>query len=154
LNESVGADYRRMQFNADTAAGKTTDDLLRQYGVQAIVMNGFDSQGNLQFLAAALSDPSQKEWKLVFQDSKEFIYMRQVPPGVQALPSITALTTLEDQCRFGIQYRATTAKCARALGDMFLTIGDRTRARHWLATYLTKDPTDPTALREFRRVSQ
>ena len=154
LNESVANDYRRMQFNADTANGKTTNDLLRQYGVQAIVMNGFDLQGNLQFLAAALSDPSQKEWKLVFQDSKEFVYMRQVPPGVQALPSITALTTLEEQCRFGIEYRATTEKCARALGDMFLTIGDRARARHWLATYLLKDPTDPAALREFRRVSQ
>ena len=44
--------------NADAAGGKTTNDLLRQYGVQAIVMNGFDGSGNLQFLVAALSDPS------------------------------------------------------------------------------------------------
>ena len=151
LNESVGADYQRMQFNADTASGKTTNDLLRQYGVNTIVMNGFDVLGNLQFLVAALSDPSQKQWKLVYADKKEVIYMREPPAGVQPLPSITALTALEDQCNYNIHH-GITARCARALGDMYLTIGDRARARGWLTVYLKFDPTDRAANGEMRRI--
>jgi hypothetical protein len=151
LNESVGADYQRMQFNADTATGKTANDLLHQYGVNTIVMNGFDAVGNLQFLVAALSDPSQKEWKLVYEDKKDVIYMREPPPGVQPLPSITALGALEGQCNYNIHH-GITVKCARALGDMYLTIGDRERARGWLTVYLRFDPADPAANREMRRI--
>ena len=48
-------------------------------------MNGFDFKGHVFRLPAALADPSQKVWKLVYHDAKSFIYMREAPPGVQAL---------------------------------------------------------------------
>jgi len=48
-------------------------------------MNGFDFKGHVFRLPAALADASQKVWKLVYHDAKSFIYMREAPPGVQAL---------------------------------------------------------------------
>lgn len=142
LNETVWNDYRHIAYNADYQGGKTTAQLLQQYGVQVIVMPGFDFRGGVFFLAAALADPSQTDWKLVYQDMKEVIYMRQPPPGVQPLPSLDALGSLEQQCNLNTQH-GLTPTCAQSLGAMFAKIGDWRRARQWLMNYLAIDPQDP-----------
>ena len=141
LNESVWNDYRHIAFNADYQGGKTSQELLDQYGVQTIVMNGFDYEGNLQFLAAALADPSQKKWQLVYEDEKELVYMRELPAGVRALPPLSALDTLETQCNYNVDH-GLNPKCSRSLGEMFYRIGDAARARKWLFNYLGIDPGD------------
>ncbi len=152
LNESVWQDYLHMAYNADFE-GKTTMELLRKYDAQIIVMTGFNYRGQLLFLAAALADPSQKEWKLVYQDAKAVVYMRNPPPGVQALNSLEALTSIESQCRFFIDH-GWGPGCARAVGDMYMRIGELNRAREWVAAYLRMNPADPVALGMYRRLTQ
>ena len=152
LNESVFNDYRHIAFNADYQGGKTTQQLLDQYGVQTIVMNGFDYDGNLLFLPAALADPSQTKWKLAYEDEKELVYMRELPPGVSALPPLSALDMLEKQCNYNVDH-GVTPKCARSLGNMFLRIGDAARARRWLLTYLGIDASDAITRQLLQRLA-
>jgi hypothetical protein len=152
LNESVYYDYTHINYNADYQGGKTREQLLEQYGVKAIVMNGFDFGGDIQLLAAALADPSQKEWKLVFRDQKELVYMREPPPGVPVLPSLDALISLEFQCGHNIQ-NGLNPKCARSLGLMFYRIGDVRRSRKWLTTYLDIDSGDVITRRALQRLT-
>jgi hypothetical protein len=151
LNETVWDDYMHMAYNADYHGGKTVAQLLQQYGVQVIVMPGFDFKGHLYFLAAALADPSQNDWKLVYQDNKDVIYMRQPPTGVQPLPSLDALASLEQQCHFNTAH-GLDVTCAQSLGEMFARIGDWKRARAWLMNYLAVDPQDPKSRNLLRQL--
>jgi hypothetical protein len=117
-----------MAFNGDYQGGKTTDQLLDQYGASVILMNGFDFKGHVFWLPAALADPSQKVSKLVCHDAKSLSYMREAPPGVQARAP---------------QRGARPAHIVRAVpGKMFTRIGDWTRARQWLNNYLATDRQD------------
>ena len=151
LNESVWNDYRHIAYNADYQGGKTSNQLLDQYGPEVILMNGFDFKGNVMLLAAALADPVQTEWKLVYHDAKSLVYMRHPPPGVEPLKSLDALSSLEEQCSYNFDH-GLPPFCARSLGDVFMRIGDWTRARKWLNTYLTVDSEDAVARRELRQL--
>ena len=153
LNESVYLDYRRMAGNADSTGGKSADELLDQYGIQIIVMDGFDTSGEPYLLPAALSDPSQKEWKLVYQDAQAVVFMRHPPPGVEPLNSLEALTSMESQCAEHIQHLPEQPRCARGLGELFARIGDTARARRWMAFYLGhRVEPDPEADTIYRRL--
>ena len=55
------------------------------------------------WLPAALADPRQKVWKLVYHDAKSLIHMREAPPGLQALAPVDALTTLEEQRNYSVR---------------------------------------------------
>ena len=62
-------------------------ELLDQYGVQVILIEGFEyGRGTAYLLAPSLADPAQTKWKLVYQDDTGMVFMRQPPPGVPALP--------------------------------------------------------------------
>ena len=154
LNESVFLDYRRMANNADSTGGKSADELLEQYGIQVIVMDGFEfPSGDPYLLPAALSDPSQKQWKLVYQDAQAVVFMRHPPPGVEPLNSLDALTSMEAQCAERIQHLPELPRCARGLGDLFARIGDTARARRWMAYYLEhRVEPDPEADAIYRRL--
>ena len=154
LNESVFLDYRRMAGNADSTGGKSADELLDQYGIQVIVMDGFKyTSGETYLLPVALSDPSQKEWKLVYQDAEAVVFMRHPPPGVEPLNSLEALTSMESQCAGHIQHLPGQPRCARGLGQLFARIGDTARARHWMAFYLEhRIEPDPEAESLYRRL--
>ena len=131
LSEGVYQDSQRIIMNASSADGKSSEELLSQYGVDVIVLDGLEPlSGVVYYLPAALADPVQKEWKLVYQDVHDVIYMRHPPPDVPVLNSIDALTTLEAQCSFYVQHQAPA--CSRGLFDIFTKIGDRERARKWL----------------------
>lgn len=145
LNEQVWNDYIHIAFNADYQGGKTTQQLLDSYGVDVIVMNGFDYKGQLYYLPAALADPVQKKWKLVFADPKAVIFMRTPPPDVKPLPSLDALTGLENQCTFNVKM-GLAPRCAQSLADTFMKIGDWKRGREWAKNYLLVDSQDAKAL--------
>jgi hypothetical protein len=139
LNESVFQDYRRIIANANATGGKSGRELLDQYGIQVIVMNGFErNAGDPYVLAAILADPAQTEWKLVYQDAQAVIFMRHPPPGVEPLRSLDALTSMETQCEVTIENDPAHPRCAHGLAHLFDRIGDKARARRWMGIYLDR----------------
>lgn len=137
LSESLFMDYARILYNHDATGGKSGDELLDQYGVEVIVMNGFEyATGNVYTLAPALADPQQTKWKLVYNDPEAIVLMREPPPGVIALPSLQILDHLEAECGLHVEREPQFPRCARGLAQTFAKIGDFRRARKWLGTYL------------------
>jgi hypothetical protein len=135
LNEKVYQDSNQINGNSDDPNGKTTEQLLKDYGIDIIVMDGFDPIGGGAFyLPAALADPSQKEWKLVYQDVHDVIYMRNPPPDVPVLKSLNALEAMEAQCMLWV--RNGSPLCSRGMADIFHRIGDRPRYEKWQTLYL------------------
>jgi hypothetical protein len=132
LSEEAFADYWHMiQYAPDV------DRLLDKYKIGAIVVDGFDRfSGQLRGLALALSDPSQKTWKLVQADEKSVVFLRELPPGVQALNNAEALNSIELQCREQLEHDPRYPGCANGLAQAYATIvGDRARAAQWAAVY-------------------
>jgi hypothetical protein len=154
LSESVFMDYARILYNHDATGGKSADELLRQYGVGVIVMNGFEYvSGNVYLLAPSLADPRQTQWKLVYSGPEALIFMRHPPAGVEALPPLRVLDHLEAECDLHIRHEPQYPRCARSLGQVFLKIGDPVRARRWIGTYLRLHRgADPEAEDAFRRL--
>jgi hypothetical protein len=138
LSESVFKDYTRILYNHDASDGKSAGELLREYGVQVILMNGFEYvSGEVYLLAPALADPQQREWKLVYADPQSMVFMRTPPPGVEPMPSLRVLDHLEAECDLHLRYEPQYPRCARSLGQVFLKVGDVQRARRWIGRYLT-----------------
>jgi hypothetical protein len=130
LNESVAADARRILLAADTTGGKSYDQLLNDYGVDVIVMDCFEPvSGAAYYLPAALADPQQTDWKLVYHDAHDLIYMRHPPPDVPQLSSLDGLDGMEEQCSFLMSDGA--PRCANGMVDVFSRIGDQARAQKW-----------------------
>jgi hypothetical protein len=137
LNESVFRDYQRMIRYAPATGGPSGRALLDQYGIQVIVMNGFEiNSGDPYVLPVALADPAEPEWKLVYQDAQATIFMRHPPEGVQPLPSSTIFANLEAQCGAILANDPDRPRCARSLVRLFVRMGDTGRARTWMGTYL------------------
>jgi hypothetical protein len=134
LNETLYQDYRRMVFNANAEGGKSAAELLRQYGIDAIVMDGFEyTNGSPYLLPAALSDPHQTEWKLVYRDAQAVIFLRHPPPDVHPLPNLQALAAMEAQCDTYLAHDPSRPRCTLGLADLFQRIGDSARAARWQA---------------------
>jgi hypothetical protein len=154
LSESLFMDYARILYNHDDNDGQPSgEQLLDRYGVGTIVMNTFEpATGNVYILAPALADPAQKTWKLVYSDAQSVVFMRNPPSGVMPLNSLDVFTHMEAECSLHLDNEPQYPRCARSLGDVFLKIGDRLRARRWLATYLEKtkeaDPQAQAALQQ------
>ncbi|HTX34467.1 MAG TPA: hypothetical protein VME43_05570 [Bryobacteraceae bacterium] len=134
LNETVYQDYQRIAFNANAIGGKTAEELLRQYGIETIVMDGFEyTNGSPYLLPPALSDPHQTEWKLVYRDAQAVIFVRHVPAGVEPLPNLDGLAALEAQCENYVEHDPSRPRCTLGLADLFQKIGDLPRAARWQA---------------------
>ena len=139
LSESVFQDYARILYNHDESNGKSAEQLLDQYGIEAIVMNGFEyATGNLYKLAPALADPRDPAWKLVYSDPQAVIFMRRPPQGVEPLDKLAVFDHLEAECELHIRHEPEYPRCARSLAQAFTTINDWTRARRWLGIYLAQ----------------
>jgi len=148
LSETVFTDYGRILYNHDENGGKSAQELLDQYGVQAIVMNTFEyNHGLVYLLAPALADPHQTEWKLVFSDEAAIVLMRQPPPGVEPLDSLGILNHMEAECSLHLEHEPQLPRCARAMAQVFAQVGDQPRARRWLGIYL-EHPHEPDAAAE------
>jgi hypothetical protein len=132
LSEEAFADYGHI-----LAYAPDVDRLLEKYGIGAIVVDGFDRySGQVHGLALALSDPSQKTWKLVQADEKSVVFLREPPPGVQPLPNAEALNSIELQCRQQLERDPRHPDCANGLAQVYNNIvGDRARAAQWAAVY-------------------
>ena len=137
LNETVFQDYRRIASNAvGDSTGPSSEQLLAKYGIEVIVMEGFEpNTGDAWLLPAALADPAQSEWKLVYRDGQAVVYMRNPPPGVVPLNSLEALSAFEAQCQNYLDHSPQQNRCAHGLANLFAIIGDRARARLWMDTF-------------------
>jgi hypothetical protein len=154
LSESIFNDYGRILYNHSAAdGGKTSRQLLDQYNIQAIVMNGFEySEGIVYNLLPALSS-NQADWQLVYNDPQAVIFMRQPPDGVQPLDLSLALNHLELECQIHLDHEPQYSLCARALGKVFSAAGQPDRARRWYAAYLSlPHGPDPEALRAYAQL--
>jgi hypothetical protein len=132
LSEEAFADYQRiLNYAPDVEA------LLDKYNIQVIVVDGFDRfAGQVRGLALALSDPSQKTWKLMQADEKGVLFMREPPPGTQPLNNTEALVSIELQCRQQLERDPAHPGCANGLAQVYSAIvGDRARAAQWAAVY-------------------
>ena len=156
LNETVFKDYRRITYSIAAPGEKNALQLLDQYGVQTIVMTGYEYfTGSPHFLIAVLADPRQTEWKLVYQDAQGMVFMRQPPPGVQALPNIAALTSMQAQCAAHINLVPDEPLCARETCKLYEHLGNLDQARAWMAYYLEhKKQPDPEAETEYQRLTR
>jgi hypothetical protein len=118
-------------------------------------MNTFEpSGGTVYVLAPSLADPNQTRWKLVYQDAQALVFMRNPPSGVKPLNSLDVFVHMEAECDLHILHEPQYTRCARSLGQIFARIGDFTRARKWVATYLQRPhPPDPQAEEAWQRLS-
>ncbi len=154
LSESVFQDYARILYNHDATGGPSARELLDRYGIQVLVMNGFEYvTGNLYLLAPALADPRETTWKLVHSDAQAMVLMRDPPPGVTPIPQLQVLAHLEAECTLHIDHEPQYPRCARALGQVFAKIGDLPRARKWIGIYLAgPHGPDPEAEEAYRKL--
>jgi hypothetical protein len=134
LSEEAFSDYQIMLANGESSDGRTAAKLLDKYGIQVLVLDGFDRfSGQVRLLTASLSDPSQTAWKLVQADERSVVFMRRPPPGVQPLNNLMALTSIEQQCNQQLEHDPGHPGCARGLSDIYSRIGDQAKAAQWAA---------------------
>jgi hypothetical protein len=137
LNESVGADYRRILDNADASHGKSASQLLSEYGIEVIVAEAFEYYtGRVYGLTAAHADPEHQEWSLVYRDSAAVVFMRHPPQVVAPLDPREALASAEDQCELHLAKDPTWPGCASGLARLFVGMGDMRRAKKWGAQWM------------------
>ena len=131
LNESVFQDYMKIAYN-----DRDAQPLLDKYGVQVLLLEGFEYwTGRVYMLGAALSDPSQTKWKLVYQDNTAMIFMRQPPPGVQPLDPSEVFTSLDAQCSDHLLHEPGKPGCVVGLGNLYIRLGKTDRVAKWRAAY-------------------
>ncbi len=155
LSDAVFSDYGRILYNHESAA----QPLLDRYGVEVIVLNGFEYfNGILYPLAPMLAGPQGAGWKLVFGDAESMVFMRHPPEGVTPLDSSLVMTNLEQECGVHISRDPQYPRCARSLAQAFAKMQDFTRARRWLGIYLDHwrepDPEAEQAYRSYLGISQ
>ena len=163
LNESVYRDYQKILYSSGASAQESQrrrDQLLDQYGVDIIVMNGFEYvSGVIYPVVLALADPKNEDWTLIFEDPQAVIFARNSQKNLDLiarhrLEKSGVLEHLEASCRAYIEHDPELPNCARSLGFLFLQAGDRRRARAALSLYLEKMPyRDPEAESAFRQAS-
>lgn len=155
LNESVFRDYQRIIQYSPAAGGPSGKDLLDRYGIEVIVLNGFEANsGEPYMLPVMLSNPAQTDWKLVFADGQATVFLRNPPAGMPVLPSQSALDSLESQCEVILANDQERPRCARGLGRLFARMGDLSRARRWMGTYLERrKDANPADDRLFQQLS-
>jgi tetratricopeptide (TPR) repeat protein len=145
LSEEAYADYKRLLVSTDRAA---TEKLLRKYGIDMMVLDGFDYLGGQPYpLVVETARKGRPDWQLVQADVHSVLFMRHPPPGGPPLDGIPALMPgLELQCREHIRHDPLHPRCARGLAELYAFEGNATRAEEWMHDYLgrLKQP-DPEA---------
>jgi len=148
LSDALFSDYIRILYNQDSGAQPVLD----RYGIDVIVLNGFEYfNGILYPLAPMLAGSQSAVWTLVFSDPQSMVFMRHPPPGVAPLDSSLVMTNLEQECGIHIDRDPQHPRCARSLAKEFSKFHDFTRARRWIGIYLDHwhDP-DPEAEQAYR----
>lgn len=154
LSENVFQDYRLIM---GTPAGDLRRDAtLARYGIDAIVLNAFEyNSGIIYPLALALADPAKPDWKLVYDDPASMVFLRNPSPDIPVLDKSRIPDHLEAECSLHVTRDPEFSLCARTLGDLFLRMGDRARARRNLALYLDHPyDNDPRPRQEYLQLLQ
>jgi hypothetical protein len=152
LSETVFQDYRKM---LGTPPGDPMrDQVLGQYGIGAIVVNGFEyNSGTLYSLVPALGQPGEAAWHLVYEDPQSMVFLRDVPAGVPVLDKRRMVDHLESECRLHVDHDPEFSLCARTLADLAMRTGDNERARRMLAYYMAHPyGDDPEARRVYLKL--
>lgn len=152
LSESVFQDYRLIMGTPPGDARR--DQTLAKYNIGAIVVNSFEyNSGVLYPLVLALAQPSEADWKLVYEDPAALVFLRDVPPGVAVLDKTRIAPHLEAECTLHVERDPEFSLCARTLGDLFLRSGDQNAARRMLGLYLLHPyADDPDARRAYQQL--
>jgi hypothetical protein len=139
LSEQAYLDYGHI-LNNDPAAGQSREETLRKYGVEVLVLSGFDRFSGAVFnIAAALADPNQTEWKLMQADDKSVVFMRTPPPGMQPLNNLEALHSIELQCQSQVVHDPEHKACIAGITNLYNTIGDPNLAARWVSWVRTHE---------------
>lgn len=136
LSEGTFADYQRIAFNADSTGGQSSEELLKRYDIGVIAMPMIDDSGKVYLLPAALSDPAQREWKLVYADPQAVIFTKAPVEGVTPLAPVMALNAMEAQCNLMLDQ--TGNECAQGVATLYANIGERARAAQWMEVYRSR----------------
>jgi hypothetical protein len=154
LSENVFQDYRLIM--GTPPGDPRRDATLARYGVDAIALNAFEYNSGIVYpLALAMAQPGEPDWKLVYDDPAAMVFLRNPPPGVPALDKSRILDHLEAECSLHVMRDPEFSLCARTLGDLFLRMGDRVRARRNLALYLDHPyDDDPRPRQEYLQLLQ
>ncbi len=144
LSDKVFEDFTKIAYNM---AGADPRQMLDKYGIDTIVLDGFEFTSGEPFRLVpvlALSKPVQ--WQLVYWDATAVVFMRHPPPGVAAIDNAYAMNSMEAQCQSYIAHDPYHCRCARGLAVLYQQIGDNARARSWMGFYLNHAPApDPEA---------
>ena len=136
LSDSLFHDYQRILYALPADAERSGLELLDAYGIQTIVVNGFEyGSGAIYLLPVALSGPRQTGWKLVYQDDQAVVFMRHPPPDVPPLDPARALAGLEAECSAHVARIPGEPLCAHYLGVLFTRGGQPERGRRWEAVF-------------------
>ena len=153
MGDEVFKDFYRIAYNVVDDPGHSARELLNQYGVETVLLEGFEyNSGEPYMSVAAMSDPNQQDWTLVFQDETGAVFMRHPPPDIPPLRLAYPLAGMELECRNYIEHDPTRVRCARGLGLLFLRLQDVGHARQWLAWYLDHAPADPESQQAYARI--
>ncbi len=163
LNETVYRDYQAILYPTSANQQENSrlrEKLLDQYGVETVVMNGFEYvTGVIYPVVLAMANPQNSGWQLVFADEGAVIFSCDSEPNRELianhrLEKARVLDHLENSCRIYIEHDPELPNCARTLGFLFLQGGNRQRARANFSLYLENIPySDPEAEDAFRRAS-
>lgn len=144
LSDNVFEDFTKMAYNV---AGSDPRQLLDKYGIETIVLDGFEYTGGEPFrLEAVLALSPPVQWHLVYWDNTAAIFLRHLPQGVAPIDNGFGLNALEAQCQNYIAHDPYHCRCARGMSLLYQQIGNRDRARGWMRYYLDHAPEpDPEA---------
>jgi hypothetical protein len=143
LSETVFHDYQTVVYSDPGTPERRA--LLDRYGVGAIVMDSFEYlTGNIYPLDRAMAYPDMAEWKLVYEDERSMVFLRNPPAGMAVLPPQRIADHLESECRSLIEHDPKYPGCARRLGFL-VQLTNPARARRMFELYLERNSGDAEA---------
>jgi hypothetical protein len=134
LSETVFKDYMQVVYSPPGDAARP--EVLARYGIQSIVMDSFNYYtGAVYPLVRALAaDPLMLGWKLVYEDPRSMIFVRNPPAGLPDLGRRRVSDHVESECRLLLANDPKYPGCAKYLGELFRA-GNPARARRMLELY-------------------
>ena len=160
LSETVYSDYRKILYNENAPPMQLSGpraQLLDQYSVQTVVMNGLEYVTGYSYpLAFALGNPASTDWQLVYDDAHALIFQKNPPPGTQVYPNkaLRVVNHMDAECAAHIEHAPEQPMCARQLADLWLRTGDPARAKKMLGIYLAHISGDRAAEQKFLELSR
>lgn len=157
LNESVYKDYLDILGSSGSnpqESRRARRGMLDRYGVGLIVANAFEhTSGVLYPMVLELASEAETQWQLVYEDPQAVIFVRDPASTLPILPKSRVMTHLEANCGLRIENDPEMTLCARTLGQLFASRGDRPRALRWFGVYLARPHApDPEAEGAYRRL--